>query len=59
MGQHNYDADSDALRVTVAPTMGDMDEMMTFSFDEVSDSMGMLTLHWADVEVPISISTGS
>lgn len=58
-GAMNYDAGSDALRVMVEPREGDMDEMMTFSFDEVGEDRGMLVLHWDEVEVPITISTGS
>ncbi len=58
-GAGDYDAGSDALRVMVEPVQGAMDEMMTFAFDEVSDTSARLVLHWADVEVPLTISTGS
>ncbi len=58
-GGYNYSADSDVLRVMVAPSMGAMDEMMTFSFDAVTETEATLTLHWDEVEVPIMISTGS
>ncbi len=58
-GAYEYDAGSDALRVTVGAEQGGMDEMMIFTFDEVSDDQARLVLHWADAEVPLTISTGS
>ncbi|MEM1041853.1 MAG: DUF2911 domain-containing protein [Bacteroidota bacterium] len=58
-GAYDYSADSDVLRVMVEPRMGDMDELMTFAFDMVEAGKGMLVLHWDEVEVPITISTGS
>ncbi len=58
-GAGDYDEGNDALRVMVKPTMGDVDEVMTFSFDRVSENEATLVLHWAEVEVPITITAGS
>lgn|SRR5690554_6803305 len=57
-GAYEYDEASDVLRVTVTPMQDGDTEMMTFSFDEVSEDMGRLVLRWDDVAVPITIGTG-
>jgi len=51
----NYDQSEDALRVEVAPASASQREMMTFLFEEVTDTSGTCVLHWADVRVPFTI----
>ncbi len=57
-GAYEYDMSQDALRVTVDATEGEEAEMMTFSFDEVTDTMGELVLRWADTAVALTIGAG-
>ena len=52
----NYDQSEDALRVEVdADTAPHQHEMMTFVFEEVTDTTGTCVLYWADVRVPFDI----
>ncbi len=56
-GAYNYDSSKDALRVQVEPEPAPAREMMTFSFEDVTDSTATCTLHWAETRVPFEIST--
>ncbi len=58
-GAMNHDAAKDVTRVEVTPEAATAAEMMTFYFDTVSDTEGMLVLHWNETRVPITIATGS
>lgn len=58
-GAMAYDEGKDVLRVEVAPEDGGATEMMTFSFEDVSETEGRLVLQWDEVRVPITIGTGS
>jgi hypothetical protein len=51
----NYDKSKDALRVEVAPESAPSREMMTFLFEEVTNTSGTCVLHWAEVRVPFEI----
>ena len=51
----NYDQSEDALRVEVTPESAPSREMMTFLFEEVTDTSGTCVLHWAEVRVPFEI----
>lgn len=51
----NYDESKDALRVEVTPESASQREMMTFFFEEVTNTSGTCVLHWADVQVPFEI----
>ena len=52
----NYDQNEDALRVGVdVDTAPHQREMMTFVFEEVTDTTGTCVLYWADVRVPFDI----
>jgi len=51
----NYDKSKDALRVEVTPESAPPREMMTFLFEEVTDTTGTGVLHWAEVRVPFEI----
>lgn len=51
----NYDQSEDALRVEVTPESASSREMLTFLFEEVTNTSGTCVLHWADVRVPFKI----
>lgn len=51
-----YDESGDVLRVEVPAEEAPQREMMTFLFEEVTDTSGTCVLHWADVRVPFEIS---
>lgn len=56
-GAYEYDADQDVLRVEVTPESTERTwEMMTFVFEDVSDTEGQAVLYWADTKVPVTIS---
>jgi len=50
-----YDQSEDALRVDVEPESAPQHEMMTFVFEEVTDTSGTCVLYWADARVPFEI----
>jgi len=50
-----YDQSEDALRVDVDPESAPQHEMMTFVFEEVTDTSGTCVLYWADARVPFAI----
>lgn len=50
-----YDQSEDALRVKVTPESAPSQEMLTFSFEEVTDTSGTCVIHWAGVRVPFEI----
>lgn len=58
-GAYNYDSQKDALRVEVEPESAPTQELMTFSFDNVTDSTATSALHWAETRVPFEISTNT
>ncbi|MEP0548185.1 MAG: DUF2911 domain-containing protein [Rhodothermales bacterium] len=57
-GAGDYDMSRDALRVTVEASEADDTEMMTFSFEEVGESMGKLVLRWDETAVALTIGAG-
>lgn len=58
-GAYNYDSSEDALRVQVEPESAPSQEMMTFSFDNATDSTATCILHWAETRVPFEISANT
>lgn len=54
-GAYNYNASNDVLTVTVTPQEAPAQEMLTYSFQDVTNTEGTLVLHWADVMVPVTI----
>ena len=50
-----YDQNEDALRIEVSPESAPHHEMMTFVFEEVTDTSGMCVLYWDDVRVPFNV----
>lgn len=58
-GAMSYDESKDVLRVEATPESAPASEMMTISFEGVSETEGDLVLHWAETRVPVTISVGS
>ena len=56
-GAMDYDAEQNVATVEVKPEAATAAEMMTFYFDNVTDTEGMLVLHWDETRVPVMIST--
>jgi hypothetical protein len=56
-GSYNYDSSQDALRVTVSPEeAAHSQEMMTFAFENVTNTEAHAVLYWADVRVPVAVT---
>jgi hypothetical protein len=58
-GAYNYDSSKDTLRVEVEPESAPTQEMMTFSFENTTDTTATCVLHWAETRVPFEISTNT
>jgi hypothetical protein len=58
-GAFDYDQSEDVLRVTVEPENAPHQEMMTFGFEEVTDTSAEIVLHWSEVRVPFTVSLAS
>lgn len=55
-GAYNYDSNKDALRITVEPEPARPQEMLTFTFQDVTDSTTTGLLHWAETRVPFDVA---
>lgn len=56
-GAFNHDESQDVLRIEVTPEEAPTHfEMMTFVFEEVTDSTGAAVLYWDDTRVPFTLS---
>lgn len=53
----DYSESEDVLRVEATPESASQREMMSFYFEEVTDTSGTAVIHWADVRVPFEIQT--
>lgn len=58
-GAYDYDQTEDVLRVTVEPEEAPHQEMLTFTFEEVTDTSAEVVLHWAEVRVPFTVEVAS
>lgn len=58
-GAFNYDSSKDALRVAVEPESAPTRELVTFSFQGVTDSTATAVLRWAETRVPFEISANT
>jgi Flp pilus assembly protein TadD len=55
-GVYNYDPAEDLARATVTPqAMNDSQERLSYSFDDVTNSSGVLSLRWEKTRVPVKI----
>ena len=55
-GAFNYEEGQDALRVEVTPEEAPLHEMLTFSFEEVTDSSAVAALYWDETRVPVAMT---
>jgi len=58
-GAFNHDSSTDALRVQVEPESAPSQELMTFSFENVTDTSATGVLRWSETRVPFEISTST
>lgn len=58
-GAYNYDAGQDALRVQVTPQSASAQELLTFSFHNVTDTSATAALRWAETRVPFEIAANT
>mgnify|MGYP006283973161 CR=1 FL=1 len=58
-GAYEYDSSDDVLRVQVTPESADAQEMLTFTFESVTDTSATAVLHWADTRVPFDIAVNT
>jgi len=54
-GSFAYDQAEDALRVTVTPVKAPFAEWLTYGFDDLAGTSATMSLHWAELKVPIKI----
>ena len=55
-GAFNYEEGQDALRVEVTPEEAPPHEMLTFIFEEVTDTSAVAALYWEEVRVPFAVA---
>lgn len=55
-GSYYYKPENDVLRVTVAPGAGPMTEHLTYTFEHITDQAAVLTMRWAEMQVPVKIT---
>ena len=55
-GSFFYDEHDDALRVTVKPQPAEMQEMLSYEFDDVTNSSATIVLRWEKLRVPVSVA---
>jgi hypothetical protein len=58
-GSFSYDQKEDALRVTVAPKAGPMEERLSYRFDDPTETKVALTMAWEKlaISIPIEVDT--
>ena len=55
-GSFTYDEKEDALRVTVKPAEAQMQEALTYDFDELAPDSTVVTMRWEKVAVPFKVA---
>ncbi|MDQ3116316.1 MAG: DUF2911 domain-containing protein [Verrucomicrobiota bacterium] len=55
-GSYTYDETEDALRVTVKPQPGEMQEALQFSFEDLKADSTAVTMRWEKLAVPFRIA---
>ena len=58
-GAFDYDQDEDVLRVTVDAEEAPHQEMMSFSFEDITENSAEIVLRWAEVRVPFTVEIAS
>ncbi len=54
-GSFSYQQGDDAARFTTTPRPGEMNERLTYTIDDVTDSTAVATLRWEKLAVPIPL----
>ena len=54
-GSFGYNADEDALRVTVQPVEAAFQEWLVYGFDAIAPSSASAFLHWESLKVPFNV----
>jgi hypothetical protein len=54
-GAYNYDAAEDVLRVRVTPVPADMQERLSYTFDDAKNNALTLNMRWEKLRVPIKL----
>ena len=54
-GAYSYDPSEDALRVKVTPQPAEMQERLSYTFEDLTDNSGTLALRWEKLRVPVKI----
>ena len=54
-GSFTYDEKEDALRVTVRPRSAEMQEALTYSFDDLHPDSAVVTMRWEKIAVPFQV----
>ena len=55
-GAYEYDSNEDVLRVQTSSESAAAKEMMTFTFENVTDTSATMVLHWATTRVPVDLT---
>ncbi len=55
-GSYTYDQTEDALRVTVKPKPGEMQEALQYSFEDLKADSAAVTMRWEKLAVPFRIA---
>ncbi|MEP6472005.1 MAG: DUF2911 domain-containing protein, partial [Acidobacteriota bacterium] len=54
-GSFTYDEKEDALRVSVKPRIAEMQEALSYSFDDLHPDSAVVTLRWEKIAVPFQV----
>jgi hypothetical protein len=57
-GSFSYDQKNDALRVTVRPEKGEMQETLSYDFQNITPSSGKIAIRWEKIVVPFTFDIG-
>jgi hypothetical protein len=55
-GSYTYKQEEDALRVTVKPRPGEMEEALEFGFEDLKPDSAKIALRWEKIVVPFTVS---
>jgi hypothetical protein len=58
-GAYEYDPTEDVLRVQASPEPADAQELLTFAFENVTDTSATAVLHWATTRVPFDLTVNT
>lgn len=58
-GSYSYNAEEDALRVTVTPQKAAHNEWLSYYFTDLTDNSAILNLHWEKLKVPVKVEVVS